>query len=334
MAKKVKSKKKRRQQSGFRRVLAYWGIKFRRFPIWLHIFNFLCAMTLLLLALAALIFLPNWQGPSMVVHGNVQHDWVADCFAKGDHAEIFSQFEGLGRRSKELAFDELKMHFEGSAFVFQWSQRREHPDKRYFDQRQALLERPVPETRAEIESYWSGLSKDRKAWYRKGHICLVLLYGQPLEQQIVIKRLLDAKDKGRLEDWEYLLRAVLRHARWPRPLMKRLRRALGEKLNHEADADFWRGLRPALERPENIGSVLGARRRLLLAWPAEAGYKPSHGAGWRLRLGFCQDFEEQVKDLLKRGPRVGLKEVLAVSEDFGRPLGALKAEVEVALAKR
>lgn len=66
-----------------RDLLRYWGIEFRRFPLWLHIFNVLCATALCAIALAGALALRRPAPARFVERGRLRHAEAVEALIRG-----------------------------------------------------------------------------------------------------------------------------------------------------------------------------------------------------------------------------------------------------------
>lgn len=89
--------------------LQKWGIKIRRFPIWLQIFNVLCLVTLMSIAGAGLYFLTPQSKSTAVflIEGRLNHSFVIERAQSGDRQSLIAELKKVPETSQESLVREI-----------------------------------------------------------------------------------------------------------------------------------------------------------------------------------------------------------------------------------
>lgn len=88
--------------------LASWGIKFRRFPVWLHIFNALCASGALALMLAGVYFLSPRDAPRPILaEGRLDGGALIAALESGGAADARDQVLSLPAAARAEVFRDI-----------------------------------------------------------------------------------------------------------------------------------------------------------------------------------------------------------------------------------
>ncbi|MDF1660236.1 MAG: hypothetical protein P1V97_00590 [Planctomycetota bacterium] len=89
--------------------LLKWGIKIRRFPVWLQIFNAIILVTLLSIASAGLYFLtPQSKSTDVfLIEGRLNHQFVIDRVQRGDRLSLTAELKKVPVATQESLVREI-----------------------------------------------------------------------------------------------------------------------------------------------------------------------------------------------------------------------------------
>lgn len=89
--------------------LQKWGIKIRRFPVWLQIFNVLILITLISIAGAGLYFLtpPSKSTDVFLIEGRLNHKFVIDRVKRGDRQSLTAELKKIPAATQESLVREI-----------------------------------------------------------------------------------------------------------------------------------------------------------------------------------------------------------------------------------
>lgn len=89
--------------------LLKWGIKIRRFPVWLQIFNAIILVTLLSIASAGLYFLtPQSKSTDVfLIEGRLNHKFVKDRVQRGDRLTLTTELKKVPEATQESLVREI-----------------------------------------------------------------------------------------------------------------------------------------------------------------------------------------------------------------------------------